>query len=361
MRITRLFIKNFRNWREAVVSFNPALNMVYGGNGHGKTTLLEAVHLLITGRSFRAAHLRDLVGRDGSSFHLEAQFVTCNVEQRLKFSYDGSTRAILHNSTPHTSWIKLLGVLRGVIMAPDDVALVKGAPSLRRHFLDLQIAQVDPLYVHYLGRYRQAMRQRNCLLRNRQLDTLDVWEAEMASTAAYICSVRHVTAADLAARMTELYPHLAGGEEQVSIRYQSSIQGESEAERHQWLLKQYERQRPRELEMGNTLTGPHRDDLVVAINGRSADQFGSEGQQRCCVAALKLAEWQRLRDRTEANPLLLVDDAGIGLDKVRRERLMHLIEASGQLFVSSVEDLSPCFSRSSDRFLVDAGGVKVDG
>ncbi len=161
MHLRSLFLQQFRNYKEAYFEFSPSLNLICGPNALGKTSLLEAIHYLMIGRSFRPGHHQDLIKVGCDTFYLEAIFCKYNVDQKLRLHANAKERRIIYNSTALASSSNLLGLIQGVVMTPDDVNLVKGPPALRRQFLDIQIAQIDPLYVHHLGRYSRAMRQRN--------------------------------------------------------------------------------------------------------------------------------------------------------------------------------------------------------
>ena len=173
--LRNLYLRQFRRYEEVHFQFNPTINSIVGPNAHGKTTILEAIQFLMSGRSFRTQQPSDLIRHEQNYFYIEADFIKQGIQQTLKISYDGKERKIVHNSTVCQSSTNLLGLLQGVVVIPDSASLVKGSPLLRRHFLDLQIAQVDPLYVHHLTRYARAMRQRNVLLKRKDLATIHGW------------------------------------------------------------------------------------------------------------------------------------------------------------------------------------------
>lgn len=340
MHVASLYLHHFRNYEEASFAFSPRLNLICGPNAQGKTSLLEAIYLLMTGRSFRTPHAVDLIQQGASNLYVEASFLKHQIEQRLKFFSDGKERKILYNHTAFSSAASLLGILKGVVMTPDDVALVKAFPQARRTFMDLQIAQVDPLYIHHLTRYHRAMRQRNHLLRTKHLMTIESWEGEMAVSAAYLTQQRAQAIADLKEKVHRIHAELTDQQEHLSIEYRGNISSDTSleqlAQRH---LSLWEKQRQRETFIGYTLSGPHKDDLLLTINGKDVRSHASEGQQRCCVTALRLAEWARMRSLADEPPLLLVDDIGISLDRRRRQRLLeHMVAYPGQIFLSTTDE-----------------------
>lgn len=344
MTIKRIYLRDFRNYAEAVVDFGPAINVLVGDNAQGKTNLLEAIGLLITGRSFRTTHLSELIRFGAHAFYLEALFEKNGIEQILKFAYDGNERKIIHNATSLPSLSALLGILHGVILSPEDRSLVKGSPQTRRHFLDLLLAQANPLYLHHLSRYWKALKQRNALLKCRSLDTISVWEEQMALSAAFLTCRRAQTVSELE-RLSQTETLAT---ERLELGYRSSALSAAGADTealHLYFLKQFEKHRKRECDLGITLTGPHRDDLNILLQGKEARQFASEGQQRGCVAALKLAQWKWLHALTEAPPALCIDDLGVSFDPTREEELYKRMQNLGQVFITTARATPlPCRS-----------------
>lgn len=358
MHLRSIYLHHFRNYDEAVFEFSPRLNLICGPNAQGKTSLLEAVYFLMTGRSFRSSHHTDMIKQDAANLYVEALFIKHGIEQKLKFFCDARERKILYNSTLFSSSSSLLGLLQGVVMAPDDVALVKAAPQVRRTFLDMQLAQIDPLYVHHLTRYHRAMRQRNHLLRAKSLVTIESWECEMATSAAYLTYQRALTVKDLQGIATHIHHLLTGSEETLQIEYKAHVPNITTlAELEKAYINLWSKQRQRETLLGYTLSGPHKDDLILTINNKEVRSFASEGQQRGCVMALRLAEWERLRCLAEEPPLLLVDDIGLSLDASRRRRLLEKIIAHpGQIFLSTTDEglLDSC---SDEKSVISLGRI----
>ncbi|MFZ0565421.1 MAG: DNA replication/repair protein RecF [Chlamydiales bacterium] len=338
MILRTLYLKDFRNYKEAVVTFSPGINYIYGQNGEGKTNLLEAIQVLITGRSFRSHHLTDLIRFNRPGFFLEAHFEKHGIEQVLKLSFDGQKRMIIHNASSIASLSLLLGILNGVILSPEDRELIQGGPAARRRFLDLQIVKTHPLYFHHLSRYHRAMKQRNYLIRQKKIRTVEVWEEQMAESAAYLTLQRFEATQQLASHSHPLQRTLSGDVESLKLVYKSSALTSCKDQKSplkSYFLEQYNKQRPRECEIGTTLTGPHRDDLEILIHDNEARFFASEGQKRCCVTALKLAEWCRLKTLTEEAPIICIDDVELHLDQEREKSLYRELGKLGQIFLTS--------------------------
>lgn len=335
MYLKSLYLKNFRIYKEKLLQFSPQINVIWGENAIGKTTILEAIYYLISGKSFRTEKLQDLIHEGETYLYIEAEFLKHGVSQSIKISIDGKERKIFYNNTRLQSATNLLGILQGVLLTPDDVDLVKGAPAVRRHFFDLQIAQVDPLYVHYLTRYNHAMRERNCLLRKKSVVAIESYEHEMAVAAAYITFQRHILIKDLEVLICPLHERLVGSFEFLSFQYKTHTGNLVELDiLKKFHLDLFKKNRPRELEFGVTLAGPHKDDLVIFLNKKEARVFASEGQQRSAVSSLRLCEWTRLKKTTEGSPLMLIDDLGISLDSERKIKLLSILSSLNQVFLT---------------------------
>jgi DNA replication and repair protein RecF len=325
--LKNLYLRNFRNYAEAEVHFSPRLNIFYGDNAQGKTNLLEAIYLIATGRSFRTQNLGELIRMGEPFFYLQAEIVRDGVNQIVKLSFDGQSRTLQLDATSHSSFHPLLGLLPSVLYTPQDTELVAGSPSVRRRFLNLHLAQSSPLYVHHLTRFWRSMKQRNCLLRAKDRETLDCWEAEMAHSAAYLFKERQAMIHELKDPLETQSRHLSGDLETHELRFHPSYAPEMEN-----YLKQLQKNRKRESDLGFTLIGPHRDDLSLLIEGKPARLFASEGQKKTAVAALRLAEWKRLS--LSAPALMGIDDLGLHLDEARQKLLRTALQQLGQVFVT---------------------------
>jgi DNA replication and repair protein RecF len=332
MWVKALYLRNFRSYSEARFEFCPQNNLIIGPNARGKTTILEAIYLMITGRSFRTSCLGDLVKEGESGFYVELHFEKHGISQSLRFVYEGKLRRIFNNHNPCGNLSDLLGILQGSLLLPDDIQLIKGAPKLRRDYLDLQLAQMNPLYVHHLTRYYRAMRHRNILLKKHSLQAIEVFEYEMAKAGSFLIQTRQKAVEALTGDCRDVQEILSSGKEQVALKYVAKS-GPDE------LVSQFASLRPREMKMGSTLVGPHLDDLLLMLGSREAKLFASEGQKKSLATALKFAEWKQLNAQADSPPLMLIDDVGVSLDAVRRERLFSSLAAFKQVFVTSTEPL----------------------
>lgn len=345
MFLKRLLLRNFRNYAEAEVLFSPSINWIQGDNGQGKTNLLEAIHFLSTGRSFRSSSLSDLIRFGESFFYLEAEFQKEGVAQTLKIYYDETTRKVQYNQTVYPTLTSLLGILPSVLLSPDDLALISGNPAERRRFLDLHIAQTDPLYVHHLGRYFKAMKQRNCLLRAKSEVAIGAWEQMMAQSASFLVQKRKQAVALLKTPSSQWMATLSYQRDSIEIRYQPSLSSpQEEADLATHFQHIWQKTRPKELHIGATLMGPHRDDLAIQLADKAAKTFSSEGQKRSCISSLRFAQWEHMTNTLGHLPLLGIDDFGIQLDQERQAQLKTHLAKFNQVFLTSPHCLQNEFS-----------------
>lgn len=323
MFIQRLYLRNFRNYQEETLAFSPEINLIRGANAQGKTNLLEALFLVGTGRSFRTSYLKELIHQEAPFFFVEAQFKKDGIEQTVRLSFDGEIKKLEMNHTSYSHFNPLLGLLPIVLLAPEDVRLISGTPSDRRRFLDLHLAQSDPLYVFHLTRYHKAIKHRNFLLRQKKEEGLEPWETLMVTAATYIREQRCRLIEEIQGDLQQAMLQLSKDKDHIEIHYQPSF------------TDHYTKHRSRELFLGSTLLGPHRDDLEILINSLPASGYASQGQLRSAVAALRLAEWKHLSKRHHLPPLFCIDDFGVHLDEIRREALLSHLSSFGQVFLTS--------------------------
>jgi DNA replication and repair protein RecF len=330
MKLKQIKLQNFRLYEDAEIAFLPGLNQIVGPNAQGKTTLLEAIGCLISGHSFRTHQPQELIRHGASQFFIQAEFEKLGILQSVKLFYDGRKKTFYHNETKLKSGSAILGMLQGVIITPDHIQLIKGSPGVRRHFLDLLIAQTDPLYVYHLNRYMRGLQQRNALLRSRQLETLEAFESEMATSAGGIMQKRGEAVLSLQPLAQKIYQELSDEKVPISLNYKTIGQARSPEQ----ILAQLAKHRRKEMEIGYTLTGPHRDDFLITMGEHEAKFFASEGQKHSLVLALYLAKWHQIKKLSDCSPLMLIDDVGIGLDNVRKGRLFHYLNHLGQVVIT---------------------------
>jgi DNA replication and repair protein RecF len=325
MQLTRVALSNFRNYAELDLEPAPGLNVFIGDNAQGKSNLLEAIAMLGTGKSFRTSRDADLV-RDG----LELAVVGGDARIRAGVVHLGCTVAKAGNRTRKqytvngqgVRYARFLGSIRVVTFVPADLQLVAGPPALRRALVNIALAQEDRQYYHELARYGKALQQKGAMLRGNVAfdeELLAIYDNTLVETGTYLMLARNHFVSELAREAARTHAQWTGGAESLVVRYAPSVP--FEAPTAEAVAGAFER-RLRELADAErarraTLAGPHRDDLALELDGHSLAAHGSQGQQRTAVLALKVAEFNVMRDRSNEAPLLLLDDVLSELDADR--------------------------------------------
>ncbi|MCX7014027.1 MAG: DNA replication/repair protein RecF [Candidatus Sumerlaeota bacterium] len=328
MLLRELRARRFRNLREIDLRFPDGPVLFWGDNAQGKTNLLEAIYFLATGRSFRSRNDRECVAWDAppdEAASVAGQIERADARREIRVVlYQGEKRLFL-DGKPLARLAELFGELNAVLFTPADLQIIQGGPSARRRFLDLELSQISPAYLAALQRYNQALRHRNALLRGgRPLEriALDLapYEAIMAEAAGEILRHRAAALEDLGRRAARAHAEFGAGE-RLEISYRHFMRNDG-ADAREDVVEKYrsrlEADRADDLRQGATRSGPHRDDFLLTLDGRSAQDFASQGQQRSCALALRIAEVGLMEARRGEAPLLLLDDVGSELDAGRR-------------------------------------------
>ena len=335
MHLVSLKLRNFRNYKEETIVFDPKVNLIIGENGAGKTNLLEAIYFLSTGRSFRTNLLKDMIHKDHSFFFIEATFKKDGVTQTLKVGYDETSKKIEHNATELGSFSNMLGIMPSVIFSPKDIHLISGSPQERRRFLNLHLAQSDPVYVYHLLRYTKALKQRNAFFKQKNLDGIECYEEEMAVSSLYLMNERKNALIKLEKLVRSKIKSLSNAMDDFKINYQPSLTGKLDSAS---FMQQYKKIRHKEHLCKSTLIGPHRDDFHILQDNNIAKSYASEGQKRTFLSALKFSEWSLLKESINASPIMSIDDIGMHLDQTRKNLLKDYMKSFSQVFLTVPSD-----------------------
>lgn len=328
MQIKKLFLQNFRNYENEVFEFSDGLNVLFGKNAQGKTNCAEAVFYLCTGASLRIRHDKQLIriGADHAKITAEAENRYGKVTiEALIFE---NKREIRVNGSKIAKNADLMGHINSVFFSPGELRLIQDGPDERRRFMNISISQTSPAYYTALLRYNKILDQRNTLLKNHDssliLDTLPVWDEQLCKYAAAIVKKRAEFLEKLAPYAKEYHAFLTDGGEELVIKPDKKYDGD-EAEIAKTLLRRLENNYEKDLRLGYTTVGPHRDDLDVTIGGIDAKAYASQGQTRTAALALKLAEVQIFKTLSGEYPILVLDDVMSELDLKRRKKLVQCI------------------------------------
>lgn len=353
MRIEVLYTRSFRNLVEQELPLSDGINSIVGKTGQGKSSFIEALSLLIVGASFRTHLLREAIAFGEKGFFVEASLHSSGVRRFLGLGYDGVKRHVTINKRTAASTKELLGLLIGVTSGLSDIDLLKEAPCLRRRYLDEQIAEVDPFFVEELSRANRSLQQRNALLRAGSMESIEVWEEMLSSSASYVISQRRKTAQELIPLIfswLEYFPSLVHVQKELDIRFRTQLPMDDSGS---WLKTQLEAKRQKEREYKTTLIGHHRDDLLFLYKGLPLKQTLSLGQLRLVALAIRLAEWSLLKQKTlDEKPLFLLDDLDGTLDRSSQEHIFQALPLLGQVIVTSHESICP---HASARYSIEEG------
>ncbi len=340
MQVSRLTFEGFRNLKPGSFEPDSGVNVIVGENAQGKTNLLEAIWLFTGTKSFRSAKDSELIGFDCDKSRLEMMFEAGGREQQAEIVIETRRTATL-NGIKQASAAKLAGVFCGVVFSPIHLSLIKGGPSERRRLIDAAYCQLRPTYVKTLSEYARILAQRNAVCKARNTgeaaaELLDLWDYQLAQAGCRILHARQRYVQRMATTARKIYQGLSGGREEFDLRYASTVPVLPEQTPAEMAEKLYEELRIRrrcDFAAGFTTVGPHRDDMEVYINGKSARSFASQGQQRSAVLAIKLAEAALLEEVTGEKPIALLDDVMSELDHSRQEYILNHIK-NWQVFIT---------------------------
>lgn len=370
MQITELTLRSYRSYETLHLAFDPGVQIFLGANAQGKTNIIEALYYAAFGRSHRTSSDAELirVGADGA--HIGLSFRRHDVPGELSFTFARGARRRITYAGESLRQRDLVGLLPMVLFSPEDLFLVKGAPALRRRYLDAELSQASPAYYGELLRYTRILKQRNAVLKDIRErlaapDDLPPWDAQLAKSAAYIVTRRIAAVAQLGALSARVQAVLAAGEE-LALAYEIAGAGaEDFAEDdmteslHVWYNKMLCEGRARDIARAATGVGPHLDDLVLRVGGMSLRSYGSQGQQRTGALALKLAELFYLQENIGEAPILLLDDVMSELDVDRRRALLDFIRHEHiQTFITATDAAYFPAERMGTYRYVEAGTVR---
>lgn len=345
MYIKSVKLKNFRNYSDLDISFSENVNVIYGENAQGKTNILEAIFLCASGRSHRTSRDMDLVRINGNNYYIKIDYKREVEEKTLEIIFDKEgKKKIRINEIPVRKLGDLIGNINAVMFSPEDLMIIKEGPSERRRFIDITLSQIKPTYFYDLQQYAKILLQRNNLLKEirinpRLSDTLDVWNEHLISTGTKIMLLRAAFLKRLNEKAVTKHESLTGNKEELLIKYSPSIKVNDYSDRES-IEKEFRKvlnySKNKEIIKGTTMYGPQRDDYEIFLNEMNIKLYGSQGQQRTAVLAVKLAEVDIMREETGEYPLLLLDDVMSELDLVRQGFLFENIN-SVQTFITCTD------------------------
>ncbi|WP_414839394.1 DNA replication/repair protein RecF [Carnobacterium sp. TMP28] len=362
---------NYRNYESAEVTFSQGINVFLGENAQGKTSLMEAIYVLAMARSHRTANDKELIRweQDNARVSGRIQKKSSNFPLAISISTKGKKAKFNHLEQKKLS--AYIGNLNVILFAPEDLSLVKGSPSVRRKFIDMEMGQMSPIYLHHLVQYQRILKQRNQYLKQlafqkkQDLTFLEVLTEQLAEHGAAILAERYLFVTKLGNWAAPIHYEISKQKECLEIEYQSTVALSNTQDKKQIyldLLQTYKEGQKRELDQGITLFGPHRDDLKFKVNQRHVQTYGSQGQQRTAALSIKLAEIDLMKEMTGEYPLLLLDDVLSELDDERQTHLLKAIQNKVQTFLTttSLDGVKKEMLEAPKVFRIENGHVETE-
>jgi len=347
MFLKRLSLQNYRNYTDSGIEFNTCGNLLFGKNGQGKTNLLESIYYLSVFRSFRKGTSRDIAAWGEDWFRISGFFETdSSIERTIAVHWErGSAKQVMYENERMSRLAEMIGVFPCVLLSPESIDISQGFPSERRKFMDLCFSMIDSEYLDHLMSYRRVLRHRNSLLYmgadgGDSFDAaIEPWDEELVQHGSYLIGYRARVIGIFSRICRDMYAEISGGSEELEVGYEPCT---GDAENPEGgLRKALLESSAEERRKKTTLTGPHRDDLQLLLNGRDARKFGSQGQHKTILLALKAAELRYIHEVKGVQPVILLDDLFALLDSRRLMNFFGILHGFGQFFITANVEINP--------------------
>lgn len=324
MYVQSLELNDFRNYNNLNITFDIGTNILYGNNAQGKTNILEAIYLFGTSKSHRGSKDKDMIRFECGESHMKMVVMKNDTPVRIDMHLKkNKTKGIAINGIPIKKVSELFGLINVVFFSPEDLSIIKSGPAERRRFIDLELCQLDKLYVYNLMNYNKIVNQRNQLLKNlnyyydKELySTLDVWDMQLADYGSKIITRRSQFIEDLNEIIYGIHRNITNGKEELYIKYEPNILDNN-------LYNELIKNREKDIKYKTTSVGPHRDDICFYDKDIDLRKYGSQGQQRTAALSLKLSEIELVKSVIKDMPVLLLDDVLSELDSNRQSHLLN--------------------------------------
>lgn len=321
MIINKIYLENFRNYETQEIVLDKNINVFYGNNAQGKTNILEALYICAFGRSFRTYKDAELIKFEKENAKVKVDFEKNEREKNIEILISKKEKKTIKlNGIKVNKNSELLGNMNIVLFSPDDIIILKESPASRRKFLDILISQLRPNYVHLLSEYNKVLEQRNAMLKSKRIETIDVWNEQLANFAEKIFKYRDEYISKIQKGLEKITPQLTNEKENLTIKYKTRFTNKDK------FLKDLNDNINNDLFRGYTGIGTHRDDFELFVNNMELNLYGSQGQHRTAILALKFAEMEIIKDEVFENPILLLDDITSELDLERLNLIFNKIK-----------------------------------
>lgn len=325
MIIKSLELSNYRNYEKLSMEFNNGTNILYGDNAQGKTNILESIYLCGTTKSHKGSKDREMIKLLEEEAHIRMITTKNDIAHKIDMHLKkNKSKGVAIDNIPIKKSSELIGMVNLVFFSPEDLSIIKNGPSERRRFIDLELCQLDKVYLYNLTKYNKIVNQRNKLLKqisfNKSLlDTLNIWDIQLLEYGTKVIERRTLFIQELNEIIFDIHKKLTGNKEELIVKYEPNVLTED-------FKNKLEKSERKDIELKNTSVGPHRDDMSFLISDNDIRRFGSQGQQRTAALSLKLAEIELVKNTIHENPILLLDDVLSELDRNRQNYLLNSID-----------------------------------
>ena len=337
MYIENIKLSNFRNYIEEEILLDKNINIFYGNNAQGKTNIIEAIYICSLGKSYRTSREKEIININNDKF-AKVEMKYCKNDREGKIKLELSDKKLISiNDIKLNKMSEVLGKINIVLFNPEDINIFREGPSKRRRILDVMISQLRPSYVYNLNMYSKTLEQRNNYLKqikfeNKSEEMLEIWESKLAEYAENINIYRKEFVKKIQEKIVDIHKKITDNREIIKIEYLSDFNNKEQ------FIKDLERNRKIDIIRGFTGKGIHRDDLKIYINNKELGIYGSQGQHRSSILSIKLSELEIIKDETDENPILLLDDFMSELDKIRRRNFLEDVKNT-QVIITCTDKL----------------------
>ncbi|NRD77425.1 DNA replication/repair protein RecF [Bacillus sp. BRMEA1] len=369
MYIETIALKNYRNYEQLSIEFENKVNVILGENAQGKTNVMESIYVLAMAKSHRTSNDKDLIRWDQDYAKIEGRVHKQHSSIPLELVISKKGKKAKCNHIEQQKLSQYVGNLNVVMFAPEDLNLVKGSPQVRRRFIDMEIGQISPIYLHDMSQYQKILQQRNHYLKMLQIKKqtdqtmLEILTEQFIQMAVKVVKKRFEFLHLLENWAKPIHHSISRGLESLEIHYKPSVEVLEDQDLSKMVARfeeKFGKVREREIERGTTMFGPHRDDLLFIVNDRDVQTFGSQGQQRTTALSVKLAEIELIHKEIGEYPILLLDDVLSELDDYRQSHLLNTIQGKVQTFVTttSVEGIDHQTLKEASTYVVRSGVIE---
>lgn len=336
MIITKLILRNFRNYERLEVRFNPRLNVIVGDNAEGKTNIVEAIQFLSLARSFRTTETSELIKNERQFATIEARVEEDTIHRNIVAILTPSSKKITCNKKPIRKISELSGLINVIVFEPKDALMFNDSPLVRRNFLDINLSKKSPVYLENLMTFDKLLKERNALLKEDNVDEvqINVVTSQLIAAEETLCRYRQTYINEINSLLSKIIVNIKGSKEEAHLEYYPFVKVDGDFVQN--ATRAYERNKESDIKHKATQIGIHREDMKMILNGKDISTHGSQGENRIAVIALKLAPYFLIEDK-DKKPIVVLDDVMSELDKTHQDKLLKFLEKLEQVFITSTK------------------------